>query len=162
MKSALGTKLRHLIELLDGAVTAAYADAGLDFRPRFTAVVRALIVKSPLTIGELATIAGITQPAATQTIALMIKQGLLVATPGAIDARQKLIRLTDRGQAMLPDLQACWDATGRATHQLEAELPFALDAAIDSAIAALTAKPFDARIRAARAAQKPHSHNKEP
>ena len=33
MKQGLGTQLRHLIELLDGAVQQAYADAGLDYRP---------------------------------------------------------------------------------------------------------------------------------
>ena len=36
MKSTQGTQLRHLIELLDGAVGAAYEAAGLDYRPRYT------------------------------------------------------------------------------------------------------------------------------
>ena len=38
--SSLGTLLRTLIDALDGDVERAYAQAGLDFRPRFTPVVR--------------------------------------------------------------------------------------------------------------------------
>ena len=36
MKQGLGTQLRHLIELLDGAVQQAYVDAGLNYRPRYS------------------------------------------------------------------------------------------------------------------------------
>ena len=50
MKQGLRTQLRHLIELLDGAVQQAYADAGLDYR--------------------------ITQPAVTQQAITMLEQRL--------------------------------------------------------------------------------------
>ncbi len=43
----LGTLLRHLIELLDGAVEQTYRDAELDYRPRYTPVLRALIARGP-------------------------------------------------------------------------------------------------------------------
>ena len=36
MKQGLGTQLRYLIEVLDGDVAQTYADAGLDYRPRYT------------------------------------------------------------------------------------------------------------------------------
>ena len=74
MKQGLGTQLRHLIELLDGAVEASYVEAGLNYRPRYTPVMRALAANEALTIGEIAAQAGITQPAATQTVAVMVKE----------------------------------------------------------------------------------------
>jgi DNA-binding MarR family transcriptional regulator len=80
VKAGLGTQLRHLIELLDGAVGAAYEEAGLDYHPRYTPIMRALIDKEALTLGEIASRAGITQPAATQTVGLMAREGL-VAVP---------------------------------------------------------------------------------
>ncbi|MES2018549.1 MAG: MarR family transcriptional regulator [Pseudomonadota bacterium] len=150
MKATHGTQLRHLIELLDGAVGAAYLDAGLDYRPRYTPVMRALIDHEPLTIGFIAEVAGITQPAATQTVALMIKEGLVFAEAGAADARHKMIRLTAKGKDMVPALKVCWQATAMASASLEADLPFSLSQVLDSAIAALAAKSLGDRIREAR------------
>ena len=150
MQATHGTQLRHLIELLDGAVGAAYEEAGLDYRPRYTPVMRALIANQPLSIGVIAEAAGITQPAATQTIALMIKDGLVAAEASASDGRHKMIRLTPKGKDMVPALKVCWQATAIASASLEAELPFPLAKVLDSAICALTAKPFAGRIREAR------------
>ncbi len=150
MRATHGTQLRHLIELLDGAVSAAYDDAGLVYRPRYTPVMRSLLAYEPATIGAIAEAAGITQPAATQTVALMIKDGLISVQPGAHDARQKMITLTAKGRELIPHLQQCWQATASASASLEADLPYSLSAVLDSAIAALAAKPFGARIREAR------------
>lgn len=149
MKPGLGTQLRHLVELLDGAVDDAYIEAGLDYRPRYTPVMRALIDEAPLTIGEIAQRAGITQSAATQTVGLMIKEGWAVAAPGR-DARQKLVRISERGQLLLPRVQACWKATAAAAASLDADLSHALSDILDEAIRVLAARSFQARIQAAR------------
>lgn len=151
MKQGLGTQLRHLIELLDGAVEAAYVEAGLHYRPRYTPVMRALAAVDALTIGEIAAQAGITQPAATQTVAVMVKEGLLVTSAGKQDGRQKMVRLSAAGRAMLPRLQQCWQATALAAAGLDAQLPYPLSATLANAIEALQAESFGERIRAARA-----------
>lgn len=150
MKPGLGTQLRHLLELLDGAVEEAYTVAGLGYRPRFTPVMRALMAQEPSTIGQIAEAARITQPAATQTIALMIKEGLLVSESGPVDGRQRLIRLSPRGRAMLPKLRECWKATQMAADSLDASLSRPLSQALDEAIAALDSESFDKRIARAR------------
>lgn len=150
MKASLGTQLRHLIELLDGAVGHAYEEAGLNYRPRYTPVMRSLIAQEPATIGFIAQAAGITQPAATQTVALMVKDALVVVEPGPDDARQKLIRLSEHGRQLVPALQHCWGATAIAAASLEADLPYSLTDILNAAIAALETKPMGARIREAR------------
>jgi DNA-binding MarR family transcriptional regulator len=147
VKAGLGTQLRHLIELLDGAVGAAYEEAGLDYRPRYTPIMRALIDKEALTLGEIASRAGITQPAATQTVGLMAREGLVVVQAGPRDGRQKVVRLSDHGKAMLPALRGCWQATKAAAGGLDAELPTPLSEVLAQAIRALEAKPFGERIR---------------
>jgi len=154
MYSNLGTRLRHLIELLDGAVGEAYEEAALVYRPRFTPVMRALMQQEPCTIGQIAQAAGITQPAATQTVALMVKEGLVSAQAAQDDARQRLIRLTRQGRALLPRLQDFWLATSTAARTLDAELETSLVGAVEAAIQALQAKPFAERIREARTATK--------
>jgi DNA-binding MarR family transcriptional regulator len=152
MQQGLGTQLRHLTELLDEAVGEAYAGEGLAYRPRYTPIFRALLARREATVGRIAEIAGITQPAATQTIALMAKDGLVVSSPGSSDRRQRLIRLSDEGRALAPHLQACWRATAAAAADLDADLSMPLSALLQEAIAALTAKPFGDRIAAARQA----------
>jgi DNA-binding MarR family transcriptional regulator len=151
MRQGLGTQLRHLIDLLDGAVSTAYQEAGIDYRPRYTPVMRALESGEPCTVSQIAEAAGITQPAATQTVALMLKQGLLETTPGVRDARQKFVSLSARGQQLLPRLRLCWQATRAAADSLDHEMPYPLSDALAEAIAALQHQSFGERIRAARA-----------
>lgn len=149
MRQGLGTQLRHLIELLDGAVQQAYADAGLAYRPRYTPVMRVLAQQDCATIGQLAGVAGITQPAATQTVALMKKEGLLLVEAGDDDGRQRVVRLSPKGKAMLPRLQTCWRATRHAADSLDTELEFPLSVCLAQAITALERHGFSERIREA-------------
>ncbi len=149
MKQGLGTQLRHLIELLDGAVEQAYVDAGLDYRPRYTPVMRVLAQQESTTVGQLAELAGITQPAATQTVALMKKEGLLLVVASDEDGRQRVVRLSPKGKALLPHLQACWQATRQAADSLDAEMEFPLSACLAKAIAVLGQRSFGDRIREA-------------
>lgn len=157
MNKGLGTQLRHLIELLDGAVEQAYMDAGLDYRPRYTPVMRVLAEQPSATIGELAALGGLSQPAATQTVALMVKKGLLTIAAGDEDGRQRTVRLSAVGEALLPRLRACWQATKAAADSLDAELAFPLSACLEQAIAVLENRSFGARIRDANSAGGPRS-----
>lgn len=149
MKQGLGTQLRHLIDLLDGDVAQQYKDAGLDYRPRYTPIVRALKELGTATIGQIADAAGITQPAATQTVNLMKKDGLVAVASGT-DARQRLVSLSPQGRALLPALEACWAATKAAADGLDAQLAAPLSRILDEALAALEEKSFHARISEAR------------
>ena len=146
MHRGLGTQLRHLIELLDGAVAERYAEVGLGYRPRYTPVMRALIDQEPSTLGQIAQHAGITQPAATQTVAKMVEEGWVSVEAGETDARQRVIRLTAQGRAALPRLKACWQATQRAADELDAELSMPLSQLLEEAIGALETRPFAQRI----------------
>ena len=151
MKRGMGTQLRHLLELLDGAVEEAYVDAGLTYRPRYTPVFRVLLAMEPATIGQIATASGISQPAVTQTVALMTKDGLITIRTSRNDARQRLVRLTAAGRRILPELQQCWHATDIAAAGLDDELAAPLSVILDNAIAALEQKSFGERIAEAKA-----------
>jgi DNA-binding MarR family transcriptional regulator len=145
----LGTLLRHLIDLLDGAVEQAYAESGLDYRPRFTPVMRALIEGGPLTIRAIAQRAWITHSAASQTVVQMEQRGLVVRTTG-VDARERIVTLTARAIAIVPSLQQHWAATTAAVRELEDELSAPLGRVLGETIAALDRVPFGQRIAAAR------------
>ena len=147
---SFGTALRRLIDQFDGAVEQAYRDDGLDFRPRYTPIVRALVADGPQTIRALAATLGVSHSAVSQTIAQMAARGLVTVKPGR-DARQRIVALSDAGVALLPRLRRHWAATTTATAALDEAAEGALIAAVNRANAALAARPFAAWLEEARA-----------
>src|SRR5579875_2619424 len=112
--SLLGTQLRHVLELLDGDVAKVYAELGLDdYRPRFSPFIRVLVAEGPRAIRDLARAVGVTHSAASQTVAQMSRCGLVVCEAGG-DARERIVHLTPKAQALVPLLDAEWAATSAA------------------------------------------------
>jgi DNA-binding MarR family transcriptional regulator len=142
----LGTRLQHLLELLDRDVAGYDAELGLEgFRPRYVPVLRAVGALGPMPIRDLARTVSVTHSAASQTVAQMSRSGLVVLEPGT-DARQRIVHLTPKAEALLPVLDAEWAATSAAAAELEAELPFPLGDLLDQAALALERRPFRDRI----------------
>lgn len=147
----LGTRLRRLLDELESGVAAAYRELGLDgFRHRYTPVLRVLGRSGPLAIRELAGAVGVTHSAASQTVALLAKEGLAVTSPGQ-DARRRVVSLTSAGQALLPVLDVEWAATAAAAEELEAELSHSLSGLVEETLAALRRRPMQQRIAEAAA-----------
>jgi DNA-binding MarR family transcriptional regulator len=144
----LGSRLRHLLELLDGDVAAVYADLGLpDVRPRFAPVVRTVTQGGPCTIRDLAAAIGVTHSAASQTVAEMARHDLVRLEPGD-DARQRIVHLTDRAARLMPVIEAEMAATDAAAEALDAQLPYPLSRLVEEAVAALEHRPMRDRIGA--------------
>lgn len=143
----LGTALRHLIELLDGDVAAVYKEEGMQYVPRFTPIMRALAGGDAMAIRDLAAAARISHSAASQTVARMKNVGLVEQVSGN-DGRERAVKLTRRGKALLPKLEVRWHATNAAAEELDHELSERLTNCVEEAIAALEARPFRQRIRA--------------
>jgi DNA-binding MarR family transcriptional regulator len=157
--ATLGTLLRHLLEKLDGAVEESYAKAGLDYKPRYTPVVRALIALGPASIRAISRSAGITHSAVSQTVAQMVERGLVEYQSGG-DARERIVALTPTAKAMIPALERRWQATNSAAKVLDAELSASLSELLREAIDALDRTPFAHRIDKAAAKHKPRSRKK--
>jgi DNA-binding MarR family transcriptional regulator len=149
----LGTRLRHVLELLDGDVAGVYADLGLaDYRARFSPVVRALVALGPSSIRDIALVIGVTHSAASQTVAQMRRTGLVTLEPGH-DARQRIVALTAKARSLLPVIDAEWAVTAAAAAGLDAELPVPLGQMLTAVIAAVERRPMRERIADAARAQ---------
>lgn len=148
----LGTLLRHLIELLDGEVEAAYEAADLSWRPRYTPVLRALMSQGPQTIKAIALKIGISHSAVSQTVTQMVKDELVDLRPGK-DARERIVTLTPKTEQMIPRLQRQWAAVNLAADTLDQELSAPLSGVVKEAIAALSEQSFGQRIQAAAKTQ---------
>lgn len=141
----LGTRMRHLHDLLESDIAAVYAELGLPgFRPRYTPVIR-LLVDGPLAIREIAAGVGVTHSAASQTVAQLAREDLVSLAPGE-DARQRIVALTPKARNLLPTLAAEWAATTAAAAALDAELPYPLSKLVDEAIDAVRRRPMRQRI----------------
>ncbi|MCJ8190614.1 MarR family winged helix-turn-helix transcriptional regulator [Sphingomicrobium aestuariivivum] len=143
----LGTGLRALIATLDGGVQSVYDELGVDFRPRFYSVLRDLQAHGELSVTALTHSAGVTQPAMTQTLAMMRERDLVEQTVDP-DGRKRVFVLTRKGIALAVRTAPVFEATHRAARALQAETGHDLEAAITATLAALGTRDFAARIHA--------------
>lgn len=147
-----GVLLRRLIDHLDGAVEQSYVDAGLDYRPRFTPILRALLNEGAASLRALSARTGVTHSAVSQTISQMASRGWVSLEPGA-DARERIVALTPFALEHLPALERCWAATAAASEALDADLGQPLAEVLARALEALDRQPFRDRLAAAAVAQ---------
>lgn len=152
MEGAIGTRLRHVLELLDGDVAKVYGELGLaEYRPRFSPIVRTLVADGPLSIRDLAAAVGVTHSAASQTVSQLVRSGFASLESGT-DARQRIVHLTPKTRDLLPTIEAEWQATTAAMAELDAELSAPLSVILTELMTALQSRPLRNRI----AAQTPH------
>lgn len=145
--ATLGTLLRRLVEELDGAVERSYADAGLDYRPRYTPIVRALIRHGPATIRALSSHACVTHSAAGQTVNQMADRGLVTLTAGE-DARERIVALTPVAESIIPRLERIWANTEAAARTLDEDLGLSLPDVLARTLDLLEERPFVERLQA--------------
>ena len=145
----LGELLRHLGELVDTGAAARYRQIGLDWRPRYTPVLRAMLAGAT-TVTEVTQHSRLTQGAVSQTVALMIADGLLTRE-GVDDGRKSALHLTVRGADLVAALEAHWQHTFTAIATLEADCGHPLRQALVAAIDALHRKGFAERLAEAGA-----------
>jgi DNA-binding MarR family transcriptional regulator len=142
----LGTLLRHVLDEMDDDIGTVLADLGTPgYRPRFSAIVRALVALGPVPITDLARAISVTHSAASQTVTQMASRGFVELRPGE-DARHRIVHLTDKTRALLPRIEAEWAATASAAAEMDAELPFPLAELVPAIAAALARRPFRQRI----------------
>ena len=144
---ALGTRLRLLLNALDGGVQAAYDAAGVEFRPRYYAITRHLLDHGATSVGELASLLGVSQPAITQTLGEMRDSGLVLLVIGE-DKRSRRAQLTPAARKLCDSLTPIWTAAADAAAELERALPAPLGAVVDATLRELRREPFDRRIAA--------------
>jgi DNA-binding MarR family transcriptional regulator len=111
---------------MDSDIASVLADLGTPgYRPRYSAIVRALVALGPAPVRDLARATAVTQSAASQTITQMASRGFVMLKPGE-DGRQRVVHLTPGTRALLPKTEAEWAATASAAAEMDAELPFPL------------------------------------
>ncbi|HEY9192828.1 MAG TPA: MarR family transcriptional regulator [Methyloversatilis sp.] len=149
-KPGLGELLRHVGELVDQGAEDHYRTMSLNYRARYTPVLRALRAGAR-TVTDITARTHLTQGAISQTVALLETDGL-ISRHSVADGRKSGIQLTTAGQALVGKLEQHWVATFAAIARLEEEIGHPLRHALERAAEALEHDGFSARITAAKAA----------
>ena len=149
-KPGLGELLRHVGELVEHGAEEHYRTMSLNYRARYTPVLRALDAGAR-TVTDITARTHLTQGAISQTVALLENDGL-VSRHSVSDGRKSGIQLTAAGHALVGKLESHWVATFAAIDRLEEEIGHPLRQALERAAEALGHEGFSARITAAKAA----------
>ena len=127
VKPGLGELLRYVGELVDQGAEEHYRDIGLQYRPRYTPVLRAMSAGAE-TVTDITARSTLTQGAISQTVSLMLKDGIL-ARHQLDDGRKTGLHLTRKGKDLLKRLEPHWAVTFLAIGDLEAEVGLLLQLA---------------------------------
>ncbi|WP_231389456.1 MarR family winged helix-turn-helix transcriptional regulator [Dickeya chrysanthemi] len=144
----LGEMLRYLTELVDSGSEKTYPNLPVNYRSRYTPVLRA-IISGATTVSEITSVTFLTQGAVSQTVALMEQDGIL-ERENLTDGRKSALRLTPQGCAALSDLKFHWQSIFLSVDRLEKETGVPLMQFLEKAIKALEMRPIEERIREAK------------
>jgi DNA-binding MarR family transcriptional regulator len=140
--------LHRLFKALDREIEEVYAEHGIvNVSARLTKPLIRLSRGGDMTIKQLASALGLTHSAASQTVSLLKRDGLVETIKGE-DGRTRVVSLTERAQQIVPFLEAEWMATEHAVAELERELPYPLTRVVSDIEAALARLSFRERVAA--------------
>jgi len=116
---ALGSRLKRLAERVQTDATKAFSDRGIPVLATHFPLLAALTTYGPLSVTEAVEAVGISQPAVTRIHNSLQKLGLTRTVPVKGDNRQKQIRLTPKGEALIEELKHdMWPHVRRAAQAL--------------------------------------------
>ncbi len=119
--AAVGALLRRLSERIDGELARVYAALDVKFEQRWFGVLNQLVLRGPLSVGELASALRITHVSISQTRQSLEKAGLIEALADPADARRRRLLLTPAGSALAQRLAPLWRAFDEAALELDVE-----------------------------------------
>lgn len=143
----IGSLLNALLDRLDADIQAIYRADGLNYRPRYTPVMRVLDTHGPSSIRQISRLAPLTHSAVSQTVVQMVRAGLVLTRRGT-DGRERVVELTSEGESLMPRLKAHWAATSRAVRQISEEIGIPLEEMLGRALDALSRRNLQERVAA--------------
>ncbi len=149
-KMALGSRLRRLSESLteDAAKVYALYDIALD--PKWFPVFYVLSQKESASITEIAQMIGHSHPSVSQIVKEMRKEGLAITEKGSQDARVSIVRLSDGGRGLIPNIEKQYEDVIQAVEGLLSEAQHDLWKAIEEVEFLLSHKSFFTRVQETR------------
>ncbi|PMD90694.1 MarR family transcriptional regulator [Siphonobacter sp. BAB-5405] len=105
---AFVSRMRRLAESVNLHARAVYQQYGLDFDPKCFPVFWTLCEVGPLGISELAEYIGFSHPGVIQLAKQLEQDGLIVSGKSDTDKRKRILKLSEKGEALRPEFQKVW------------------------------------------------------
>ncbi|OEK06659.1 MarR family winged helix-turn-helix transcriptional regulator [Roseivirga misakiensis] len=144
---ALATRLKNLSERLAKDVSQVYKESSLAFEPRWFTLVYALKEGEELSVTALSTMLKQTHPAVNQVANVLVSNGILQESKDDADQRKRLLKLTDKGHALVAKMTDLWGQIKKANDQLVSESGGDLLKNLDKVESALDEKSMYERVR---------------
>ncbi|MGF6848753.1 DNA-binding MarR family transcriptional regulator [Chitinophaga sp. W3I9] len=106
---AISTRLQRLSDQLRKDGLQIYKANGIDFEPKWFPVIYTLHLKPVLSVVEIAVEIGYSHPSTISLLKELEKQKLIRSKKDKTDERKRLILLTEKGKALITDMQPVWN-----------------------------------------------------
>ena len=115
---AISTRLQRLSDQLRKDGLQIYKANGIDFEPKWFPVVYSLHRRPVLSVVEIATEIGYSHPSTISLLKELEKQKLIRSGRDKTDERKRLLRLTDKGKALVTQMEPVWNIMTAAITEL--------------------------------------------
>lgn len=105
---AISTRLQRLSDQLRKDGLLIYKANGIEFEPKWFPVIYTLHLKPVLSVVEIAVEIGYSHPSTISLLKELEKQKLIRSKKDKADERKRLIQLTEKGKALVTDMQPVW------------------------------------------------------
>ena len=143
---AFATRIKLLTDRLIQNAANVYKSLDIDFEPRWFSIFYLLNAKSPLSITDISSKLGISQPAVTQIADILTKKGYVTHVKDKNDTRKRMLTLSKKAKALLPKLESVWDSFGSAHRGLFSSTGYDVMLMIEKLEDALDKKDMYTRI----------------
>ena len=144
----LGSRLKRLAERMQGGASRFVGEMGLKVQPTHMGLLAALD-RGPMTVGQLVEAVGASQPGVTRGVGQLMRMGL-IETVRSKDQRQKTLRFTRKGEAMMMRIKLqIWPRLDQAVKSITGGLSGGFLDQIAAIEKALVAKPLEVRAQQA-------------
>lgn len=145
----LGSRLKRLAERLQADAAKVHKAMGIEAQPAEVALLAALDRFGPLTVSGAVDALGVSQPAVTRTATGLVERGLIASESSDHDQRQKVLKLTRTGRAVVAKAKkAAWPAIDDTVAALCAPLKGTLLEQLAGLEEQLTERPLESRALA--------------
>ncbi len=115
---AIATRMQRLSDRMRKDGSLIYKACGVDFEPKWFPVIYTLHKRTVLSVVEIATEIGYAHPSTIGLLKELEKEKLIVSRRDKGDERKRLIRLTEKGKALVEKMRPVWEIIIAATAEL--------------------------------------------
>jgi len=143
---AIGARMRRLTDIFSRDVAVIYKEHNLDFEAKYFVLFYLISERDGIGIMEIADELSLTHPAIIHLAKELEKKGYIKSVKSETDSRKRLLKLSPKGKAALPEFKKVWDKIQKLNTQLMKKQQNNLIKAIEEMEALLEEKSFYKRF----------------